>query len=69
MASFSNPKLRKAYEETVVKASAEDLALLMALTRPLLKTALERVAQLADTQNVVLDPLPLKPSKADDAED
>lgn len=66
MADFSNKKLRKLFEPDgdLDVASAEDLALVMALCKPRLHAALARVEQLSKADNVVLDPEPIKPAKA-----
>ena len=63
MADFSNKKIRALFEEggLIREAGAEDLALTIALAKPLLAAALKRVQELSQKDNVVLDPLPIKP--------
>ena len=64
MADFTNKKIRTFFENELRDASAEDLALLIAVSQPLLASALERIKQLSTAQGVTLEPLQDKPKPA-----
>ena len=64
MADFTDKKIRTFYENVLRNAGAEDLALLMAVLKPELKAALERIQALSTKDLVQLDPLQDKPAKA-----
>lgn len=72
MADFRDKRVRKLFEPGALLqlASPEDLALVIAVCRTLLRASMARVEQLAESDHIVLDPLPSKPApQSDEAED
>lgn len=62
MADFRDKRVRRLFEpgQPLQVAGPEDLALVIAVCRTLLRASMARVEQLAEAESVVLDPLPVK---------
>lgn len=67
MPDFNDKKIRTFYENVLETASIEDIALLLALLKPLFKTALARVQELSAKEVLALEPIQDKPKPASSA--
>lgn len=68
MADFRDKKIRQLFEGAgcLVNASAEDYALLISLATQRMHKALEQIKRMSEAQDIQLDPMPVKPPKAEE---